>query len=543
MLTATPRRRKHSRPVPPRPRFLDLPWHDDHPRFQVLDSLLHPDHPARWIAQAVAELDLAPLRRSYHGRGSWAYPPAPLLAFTLYMLLEGQTSPAAWARDARRNDDARWLLRGLTPSRSQFYTFRSRLGPCLDAWHRQVLDRARADGLLQPDRVSLDGTLVAAYASRHRVLSGATLQRRLALLRARVGCDELQALRAPAVLGVWLCWQAVLVPLAAEGPAGPWRRQPPLPAWVARTPRGRRQQLGRYERAWARLGRQEQEQAARPRGKRVPIDELKVSPSDPEAALGRDKLHVYRPLYNVQLVQATDVPLTVAFAVVGGSNDQGQLRPLLEQTERQTGVVVREALVDEGYLNIPDLTWCAGRGTEVFAPPKQGAEAAAAGRGQLPKAAFAWEPGQGYRCPEGQLLRLKGRTTEYRAMGPAAVVLTYRGQEGQCQGCPRRGECLSGSARARTVRRYEGEEVLERLGERMGREGSRQLYKLRARTVERGNADLKQHRGLRVLGGYGREAARAQVGLTLLATNVVSLRRWRLRRDNPDPSPPLPPPS
>ena len=108
MLPATPRRRKHSRPVPPRPRFLDIAWHDDHPRFQVLDALLHPDHPARWIAQAVAELDLPPLRRSYHGRGSWAYPPAPLLCYTLYVLLEGKTSPAAWARDAWARSGRAW---------------------------------------------------------------------------------------------------------------------------------------------------------------------------------------------------------------------------------------------------------------------------------------------------------------------------------------------------------------------------------------------------------------------------------------------------
>jgi transposase len=355
-----------------RPRFLDVPWPDDHPRFVAIDRLLHPDHPARWIHQAVGQLDLGPLSLSYLGRGSDAYPPAPLLAFVLHMLLQGKTSPAQWARDARRNDEARWLLRGLCPGRSQFYTFRTRLAPFLDSWHRDILAAARQDGLLCADTLSLDGTLVASYASRHRILTGHSVSRRLEQLRCWVGSDELRQ-GGPAL---WACvWLSGLVwaqQMPQECLTQPWRWHKPRPYWLARTARGRKQQLARYEHAWQRLCQQQQQQAERPPGKRTPLEGLKISVSDPEAALGLDKERVYRPLFNVQLVQSTEVPLTLAFEVVASSSDQGQLRPMVEQTEKQTGQKVDAVLVDEGYLNIPDLTWCERRGSEVYAPAKKG---------------------------------------------------------------------------------------------------------------------------------------------------------------------------
>ena len=114
MTTLSTRPARDTRPG----RFAAPPWADDHPRRLDLDLRLAPDHLARQVDQAVAALDLSALYDAYAGTGSLACRPDLLLRGALYEVRRGRHSPADWWRDARENEPARWLLRGLTPSRS-----------------------------------------------------------------------------------------------------------------------------------------------------------------------------------------------------------------------------------------------------------------------------------------------------------------------------------------------------------------------------------------------------------------------------------------
>ncbi len=83
----------------------------------------------------------------------------------------------------------------------------------------------------------------------------------------------------------------------------------------------------------------------------------------------------------------------------------------------------------------------------------------------------------------------------------------------------------------KVVKRYEGEEVLERLRERMKDPSNQAIYRKRGQTVELGFADLKEHRGLRVFRGFGQKRSRAQAGLTILASNALAIVRALRRRE------------
>ena len=155
--------------------FVPLPWHDQHPLRLDIEQRLGPDHLAFRIDQAVARLDLDSLFAGYGPTGSDSFPPDRLLACVLFQTQRGQHSPAAWHRDARENDAVRRLLRGLSPSRSCWYAFRDRLAPLLPSLNAQTLALARASGLTTAERASLDGTTVAANASRHKLVNDATL--------------------------------------------------------------------------------------------------------------------------------------------------------------------------------------------------------------------------------------------------------------------------------------------------------------------------------------------------------------------------------
>jgi transposase len=589
-----------SLPKPPRKRaarhpFLAPLWDDDHPAFRRIDSTLPPDHHARWLLRVVAQLDLTAFRLCYAGYGSLAYPVELLLAFVLFVYSKGLPSPAEWARQARYDDQCKWLLRGLQPSRSQLYTFRDRVEPFLDDWHRQLLRWAVVEGLTTARRGSLDGTFVAALASRHQLLSVRRVDRRLLLLRLLVWLDGVED---PADLGtrlgrlpewvltlvLWLQSPSVgvVVPLLGSTLLTlltllellcPQEEAPRLPAWVPHSATGRQRVLQRYAKAQQRLAdrrRPYQQKKQLSKKDQQTLKRLKVSLTDPEAALGWDKMGTYRPLYNVPLVQATDAPLTLAWDVLARNNDEGLLKPMMGKTKEQVGHPLEEVLVDGGLVSVGEVAWCEQQGITVYAPtPKEAAPTAgvpaegekvhaeqaeqeqaaqqpdpggpAKKQKKLPKAAFRYDQQQQvYYCPQGKRLEAVSRTTVGRQNGMALPMVVHQASGQDCQGCPLQPGCTSNPKKGRVVKRYEGEEALERLAQRMAEPAGQEVYRLRGQTVERGFADIKEHRGLRGFRCFGQRRARAQAGLVLLASNGLNIVRMLQRRQSAErgPAPP-----
>jgi transposase len=471
-----------------RPRFRTPPWHDDHPAKRELEQRLQPDHLARSLDLLVPRLDLTALRAAYRGSGSAAHPPDRLLRVVLYELRRGRHRPAQWHTDARECEPARWLLRGARVARSCWYAFRDRVAPLLLDLNAQVLALAQAAGLTGATRGAADGTLVAANASRHKLLTPATLAKRAEQLAA-AGADDARPAAAP-------------------------------PAWLAGTPAGRQQQQRRLERARQRLQElQRQEQQKWP-SKRKDPGAVVVSPSDPEAAVGRDKEKVFRPLYNVQVLDDLDSPFVLAYDVVAQQNDAGLLGALLARAEGQLGHGLEVLLADGSYAGGADLAAAEAAGVTVYAPvPGDGV----ADPKQIPKRDFTWlAEEQTYACPRGHRLQFEESWREKRA-GGGIRVWRYRCAAAHCLGCPLQARCTKTPAKGRAVTRQEHEELIEALRARMGTAEAKALYRRRGQSVELVNADWKEHRGLRRFSGRGLARARAEVGLMVLAHNLVTL--------------------
>jgi transposase len=483
-------------PTTPDPPFAAAPWHDRHPERLALEELLGPDHLARRIEAAVARLDLRDLFASYAGTGSQAYRPDLLLRAVLFQAQRGQHRPASWHRDAAECGPLRWLLRGCRPSRSCWYAFRDRLAPLLPTLHQQPLAQAIAQGLTPAARGAADGTLVAANASRHRLVNEATLEQRLQQLTA--------VLAAP--------------PVAAPGPAA--APPPPVPGWVAKSPAGRRAQLRRLRQAQQQLARRQARNRAKRPSKQTAPARLVIAPADPEAALGLDKEKVFRPLYNVQVVDDLDSPLVLGYAVFAQPNDAGLLGAVLAGVQAAVGGRLRELLADTGYAGGPDVRAAGQAQVTLYAPlPKENP-----GAKQLPKSAFTWlAQEQTYLCPQGQRLVLEAQGRAKRSGPEHLQVRRYRCPPEQCLACPLQRACAQNPAAGRTVSRSEYEEEVEALRQRMGGAAAQALYKQRRQTVELVNADWKAHRQLRRFSGRGLTRAGCQVGLIVLAHNLLTL--------------------
>jgi len=481
----------------PRVRFAEPPLSQEDAEWRELDEQIPTNHPARTMVRGIEHLDLAPLRDSYTASGSPPYRPELMLAIVLIELQQGHRSPARWCRQARENLVLRWAGQGIRPSRSVWYEFRERVGPLLDAWNQQVLHGAVAAGQTTAYRAAVDGTSVEANASRQRLVNQERLEKRQGELAA--------ARRADA------------------------QNQAPghVPAWMAKTPPTRRLQEERYACAAEHLLRLLAVNQQRSPHERRPSEKVVVSVSDPEAALGLDKVKVFRPLYNAQLLCDLDSPLILGYEVFAQSTDAATLGPMLARTAWLTGVRLREVLGDAGYVTGGELAACQAAAVTLFGPWKENdlpTSPAAKSVKLFSKDEFQWLPEeQTYRCPQGHKLSYVGREQRRRSGERMETLFRYRCAPQLCRACPLVTRCTTSLANGRMLRRSEHEELIDQHRARMQTPAAKELYKLRRQTVELGFADLKEHRRLRRFSRRGLTSVRSELALAVLAHNLRCL--------------------
>lgn len=515
MVRRDPSPRNEPKPL----RFIAPPWTVDSPQWLAIDADLPADNPVREVAAVVAEQDLSRVVASYAGVGSPAHPPEILMRIVLFEIHRGRLSPSEWVEDARHDDAVKWLAFGARPSRSCLFRFRDRVGPYIDPLLAENLGSARKEELVVGRRISLDGTFVGSYASRHRPLKAETLDQRCRQLDAAVAADQ----------------------GAIVDPAPP--PEPP-PAWMAGTPAGRFRQrrLHHEARDWLRDRQRARDAGSGRRShvQRLKARPLKASPTDPEAVLGIDKMKVYRPLLDIQLACDLDSGFILGYEVFSAATDVGLLEPMLAQTATLSGATPEVVLADGTYANVLDLELCEQRGVTLYAPAdskagaKKGAAKAASSKaasgkeaGRITKAQFAWQAeSRTYRCPEGHDLKLERRGAQSRSGGREVVEFQYRCPEEHCRACPLKARCTC-SAQGRIIKRSEHDDLLEALRRRMASPEGRELYRLRHQTVEREFADLKKHRGLGLFTVFGLTRSRIQVGLLVLIHNGLQLLKAR----------------
>jgi transposase len=525
------------------------PWATDSPAWQDIDQRIGPDHLARQIRAFVLGLDLTELRRAYLGVGKQALPPELMLMVVLYEMQTGQLQPCRWAEHCKFLDPVKWLAMGFQPSAAYFYTFRKRLGPFIKLWNQRVIKRALAEGWTKGDQAATDGTFVSALGSRHRLVNAKTLAQRVELLRqalaadCRVGKARTQTAVVPASPPS-ATTRAAATPSADR--TGACQAEPAVvpgtnatgarPYWLARTRAGRGRQLHRYRQGQGRLDEllkhHAQHETRKAKRKRRCPEQVRICPNDPEAALGRDKLKTFRPLYNTHLAGAIDAPLLLDYRVEATTSDTGLFIPTMQGLKQTLGHAPDSVLVDSIYATTTNLVYCAAEGITMYAPVddkptsarQDGIATTAKKPRQLGKEQFRWNAAEEtYYCPEGHRLIQIGCQTEKREQDQELQVYQYRCPPEHCRDCRRAAECTAVPHKGRTIKRHEHEDKVDALRQRMRTPEGEALYKKRAQTIEPRFADLKEHRGLRCFASFGKVLAAIQVGLLVLVHNALWL--------------------
>ena len=473
---------------------------EEDPRWKDIGQRLEDGHHAKIVERHVDRLDRATIDQVYRGSGSKPYDPVVLLKMVLYQYLKGNQSPATWYEEAKLNDAMQWLGRGYVPARRTWYDFRDRASKFIDDLHEQLIASALDLGL-DPTVGVQDGTAVAACASRHRMLNRPALQNRIEQLGSIVKGE-----------------------FADE-----------LPKWVPSTDSGRQDLAERMNKASEVLAERIAKNARKPSDKRKDPEKIQVSLSDPEAPLGRDKLKVFRPLYTVQYVVAPVSQLIMSYCCEPEVTDVGTLAPMIDKTQKTVGGQLKTMIADAAYCSIVDLQDCRDRNIGLLAPVQSNAFTESKKKvkpnQQIPRDEFDWdEAEQCYRCPQGHRLKYHDRSRKQRHSGRQLWESRYRCDSAHCRACPLVEKCLRPGSTYRTIKRLEGQELLDAQRERMAKPEVQTRYRLRGQTVELAYADSKGNRQLQRFHGRGLNRVRAETGLMVVAQNLLRLDRLQRKR-------------
>ena len=428
----------------------------------------------------------------------------------LFEYLQGRTSPAQWHRDAGEHDAMKWLGRGIQPSRSAWYNFRDRMDNVVHELNEDIIRNALDNGLASPVDAVQDGTTFRSAASRHQTFNQESLQKRRTKLDALIEADQQQK------------------PV-----------EEPSPKWIPPTPGGRLDLQQRMEIAGQHLEQRHQENREKPRDKRRLEKNIVVSLTDPVAPFARDKAKTFCFLYTTQFMVDSDSLLILGYSIAAENTDAGTLAPMIDRVQNLVGGSLTRISADAGYTSLLDLTDCRDRRIDLLGPVQSNSfsarKQAEKGSPKITRDEFHWlEDKQTYRCPEGHELILTTSGRLKRHGGRYVQYQHFRCPPEHCTACPLRDRCTINPGKGRVVKRMDGQELIDMQRKKMEKEEVKEVYRKRGQTIERSFADAKSHRSFGKFHGRGLSRSRAEVGLLVMAQNLLNLNRIGRNGNKPE---------
>ena len=128
-------------------------------------------HVVHFILEAVEQLPLSHFHVNHRGTGDAQYPPAMMLALLIYCYATGRFGSRTIEAATHSDVAVRFLCANTHPDHTTLCDFRTANGPAFRAAFTRVLELAHHLRLTQVGHISVDGTKIAANASKHAAVS------------------------------------------------------------------------------------------------------------------------------------------------------------------------------------------------------------------------------------------------------------------------------------------------------------------------------------------------------------------------------------
>lgn len=391
-----------------------------------------------------------------------------MLGLIIYGILEKKWSLRELESLAMRDVGAWWLCGGLQPDHStigKFINLHSRL--LTEEYFIQLTSMLVKALRLEPGDSSGDGTVIEAAASNFN-----TLKTEAARLAAEEAKQEAAANREDENL----------------------QKQAQKASKVAEIANKR-------------------QKARRKKGKNV--NAIRVSPTEPEAAIQPLKNGARRPSYKPSVLANSDRLIVGKY--MSATDEQGAIVPMLKQHKEIFGDYPSRLKLDANYCKNVILAACVSFDIDVLSPSgraERGEWEEKERTGKYRKHRFKYDETRDvYTCPAGKELRYCDRGADAKGQR----YRRYRCRE--CQDCQLHKHCTS-DRKGRTVRRLEGDDYKEAMAQVMSDKRARKAYIHRQAEVEPVFAELRERQGLKRFRRRGPTNVALEFSLHCLAYNI-----------------------
>jgi transposase len=155
----------------------------------TLNEAISADHPVRVIDGFVDSLDLREMgfsRVVAEEMGRPSYAPDDMLKLYIYGYVNRVRSSRALEREAGRNVEVMWLVRGLTPAFKTIADFRKDHPKPIVEVCRNFIQFCRKLSLVGGTLIAIDGTKIEAVASRKQVITPKNVAKKMAVLDGKI---------------------------------------------------------------------------------------------------------------------------------------------------------------------------------------------------------------------------------------------------------------------------------------------------------------------------------------------------------------------
>jgi transposase len=286
-------------------------------------DVLGENHLAFFVHRVVERLDLEEFLQAYGEEGGALYAPELMLKVWLYAYALGVTSARRLEQRIREDLAFRYLAGGATPDNWALSAFRRRHARGINEVFTQVLELARAMGMVSLGHVAIDSTRVRGSASRDRMDTETKLRRERARLRRQIRR-----------------WQQACNADEPDENAGTDVKMAELERRLEQIP---------------------------PRLQRLRKSGLRqMSRSDPESRFLRSR-EGWQLGYSAEIA-VTEDHLIVAQRVTQNASDHASLLPLVDEASRQCRGKPRRVSADTGFFSLENLHGLRQREIDGYVP-------------------------------------------------------------------------------------------------------------------------------------------------------------------------------
>jgi transposase len=318
-------------------------------------------HLAHFISDTVDQLDLSPFFVKYaeraSGKGQKAYHPAMMLKILIYSYCVGIFSSRKIMAALQELVPLRFLAAGNYPGHRTIARFREQNLAHFQSAFLEVVRIAQEAGLVAMGTLAVDGSRVKANASKHKAMS----YKRMIEAEKKLKKEIRKITR-----------MAKQIDEAEDAEFGPDFRGDELPEELKR----RKDRLQKIQEAKRRLEVRQQEEDRRTgrgekgrklkRPKGVPPGDKQDNFTDPDSRIMNTGGKSFEQCYNAQSAVDEANRIIVAVDVGTCAADAGELLPMVDAAERNTGAKAKRVLADSGYKSEENLRGLEERGTDGY---------------------------------------------------------------------------------------------------------------------------------------------------------------------------------